>query len=35
MRELTARVESDGFIELIGWLAALNDFRNWLIREAA
>jgi Fe-S-cluster formation regulator IscX/YfhJ len=23
------------FIDLRGWLAALDDFRNWLIREAA
>jgi hypothetical protein len=23
------------FIDLTGWLAALDDFRNWLIREAA
>ena len=22
-------------IELLSWLAALDDFRNWLIREAA
>ena len=24
-----------GQIELLSWLAALDDFRNWLIREAA
>jgi len=24
-----------GFAKTQGWLAALDDFRNWLIREAA